>query len=222
MEVIDKKAKHLLEDRIFTVSNFLSILRVILLPPFIYYSSEYVKDPTETSLSIPLLICFLAILTDYLDGFIARLLKQETVLGRYLDPVCDKIVTIGGLCVIVAYFHFPEWILIVYIIREILGVWLGTFLYFKRGIQGKPNWWGKFGVGIVSMAVIWYMSLPLIYSKFTSDHILKHPEYSGYVLLVILLIGIYAYCRRYWTIVFYPEKYDIDQDKKQKKKYHVI
>ncbi|EMF44086.1 CDP-alcohol phosphatidyltransferase, partial [Leptospira interrogans serovar Lora str. TE 1992] len=113
MIVQEKKPQELLEDRIFTVSNFLSVSRVFLLPFFITFTKTYISSPDKTEfLLYAILTCILAVLTDYLDGFLARLLHQESVLGRYLDPICDKIVTIGGLSVIVHYFRFPIWILI--------------------------------------------------------------------------------------------------------------
>ncbi|PJZ68364.1 CDP-diacylglycerol--glycerol-3-phosphate 3-phosphatidyltransferase [Leptospira perolatii] len=220
----EKKPKDLLEDRIFTISNFLSVSRVLMLPFFMYFTRKHIESPKNSEyLFFSIATCIGAVLTDYLDGFLARLLGQESVLGRYLDPICDKIVTVGGLSVIVHYYEFPLWILLIYILREILGIWLGGFLYLKRGIQGKPNWWGKIGVGIVAATVLWYMSLPLISHQYPKDHFIQHPEYSGYVLILILSIGVVAYARRYWDIVFHPERFILDpKDKKQKKKYQLV
>lgn len=211
---LKKKTKDLAEEKIFTISNFLSLCRVFLLPFFIYYSKEYEKSPLDFGkIYILFGICFLAILTDYFDGFFARLLHQETTLGRYLDPMCDKVVTIGGLGVIVKYFNFPLWILIIYIIREVLGVWLGGFLFFKRGIQGKPNWWGKVGVALVALAVVWYMSSPIIQHYQPQKSILHYPEISAYTLLFVLLGGVVTYSIHYWNIVFHPEKFGIPTKK---------
>ncbi|PJZ64785.1 CDP-diacylglycerol--glycerol-3-phosphate 3-phosphatidyltransferase [Leptospira wolffii] len=220
----EKKPKDLLEDRVFTVSNFLSVSRVLLLPFFIQFTRKHMESPRNGEyLYLAIGTCVLAVLTDYLDGFLARLLSQESVLGKYLDPICDKIVTIGGLSVIVHYYQFPLWILIVYILRETLGVWLGGFLYLKRGIQGKPNWWGKIGVGLVAATVLWYMTLPVIGPGLPADHFFLHPEFSGYLLVLILSLGIIAYARRYWDIVFHPERFVLDpEDKKQKKKYQLV
>lgn len=223
MIVQKKKASELLQDKIFTISNFLSVLRVLLVPPFLLYSDIYAKEPNIDNFISPVIICLIAVLTDFLDGRIARALKQETVLGRYLDPICDKIVTLSGLWVCVKYFGFPLWILLFYSIREILGIWLGGFLYFQRGLQGKPNWWGKLGVGIVAVAVVWYMSLPILQTIPSLPLFFYQPEWSGYALIVVLILGIIGYAKRYWNIVFHPERQIIDPtDTKQKKKYEVI
>lgn len=223
MIVQEKKAKDLIQERIFTLSNFISLSRVALVPPFFIYSKEYASNPIFDSFFYPALISVIAVLTDYLDGKIARILNQETVLGRYLDPVCDKIVTISAIGICVVYFYFPIWILILYSIREFLGLWFGGYLYFKRGLQGKPNYWGKLGVGIVAVSVIWYMSIPILVTIPKLPMIFFHPEWSAYSLLVVLALGVLAYFRRYWTIVFHPEKLVIDpNDQFQKKKYEII
>jgi len=197
------KFRDVLKEPIYNISNFLSISRVLLLPPFLFVDSLYRKEP-QHPFWLPLLfaLILLAVLTDYLDGLLARRLHQTTKLGQYLDPVCDKIVTIVALFVLTLNYDFPYPVLGFYIVREIAGVWGGTFLYFKRDIQGRPNQWGKWGVGIVSISVIWYMLQPWLRTRMTADHFLLHPEYSAYVLVLVLGAGIAAYARKYWRVVF--------------------
>lgn len=193
----------ILKDKVFTISNFLSISRALLLPFFVQYASEFKEDTSILKYYYVLVfICFLVVLSDYLDGLVARLLNEETILGRYLDPVSDKIVTIGGLSTITAYFQFPLWILILYIIREIIGVWLGLFLYFKRGIQGKPNAWGKWQVALVAVCVIHYLSLPLLVNHFPDLIVSTFPEISGYLLIAVVFFGSIKYISDYWEITW--------------------
>lgn len=192
----------ILKDKVFTISNFISISRALLLPFFVQYASEFKEDTSILKYYYVLVfICFLVVLSDYLDGLVARLLNEETILGRYLDPVSDKIVTIGGLSTITAYFQFPLWILILYIIREIIGVWLGLFLYFKRGIQGKPNAWGKWQVALVAVCVIHYLSLPLLVNHFPDLIVSTFPEISGYLLIAVVFFGSIKYISDYWEFI---------------------
>ncbi|MDZ4727091.1 MAG: CDP-alcohol phosphatidyltransferase family protein [Leptospira sp.] len=220
MPLQGKKAKEIFEDRIFTLSNLISVSRVFMLPFFFYTTSAYAKAPENlTFFYSSIALCLAAVLTDFLDGLFARLLHQESNLGRYLDPVCDKFVTLGGLGVACYHFGFPIWVLVVYTIREILGVWLGGFLYLKRGLQGRPNWWGKFGVGIVAISVLWYMLLPnLLLGEIDKNSLLLKPEISAYILLLVVLIGMVVYIIRYWNIVFHPEKTVIDPENKKQAK----
>lgn len=218
-----EKAKFVFKDRLFTVSNVLSISRVILLPFFVFYIDKYSKDPLNFKyFYFLIMICVLAILSDYLDGFLARLLHQETIIGRYLDPVCDKIVTIGALGSIVYYFKYPLWVLLLYILREIVGIWLGSFLFFKRDIQGKPNIWGKIGVGIIAISILWYVSMPILSLKIEGYHLLKLPEISIYLLLFVLFIGIVTYSKTYWDIVINPDKVKESELQMEKKKFIVL
>lgn len=197
----------LLKDKIFTISNFLSVSRALLLPFFVQYASLFREDTRILKyFYILMVICFLVVLSDFLDGLVARLLNEETILGRYLDPVSDKIVTIGGLSTITAYFHFPLWILILYIIREIIGVWLGLFLYFKRGIQGKPNAWGKWQVALVALCVVHYLSLSILLFHFPDSIISTHPEFSGYLLITVVFFGSVKYLSDYWETVWTRQK----------------
>ena len=192
----------ILKDKVFTISNFISISRALLLPFFVQYASEFKEDTSILKYYYVLVfICFLVVLSDYLDGLVARLLNEETILGRYLDPVSDKIVTIGGLSTITAYFQFPLWILILYIVREIIGVWLGLFLYFKRGIQGKPNAWGKWQVALVAVCVVHYLSLPLLVNHFPDLIISTFPEISGYLLIAVVFFGSIKYISDYWEFI---------------------
>ena len=192
----------ILKDKVFTISNFLSISRALLLPFFVQYASEFKEDTSILKYYYVLVfICFLVVLSDYLDGLVARLLNEETILGRYLDPVSDKIVTIGGLSTITAYFQFPLWILILYIIREIIGVWLGLFLYFKRGIQGKPNAWGKWQVALVAVCVIHYLSIPVLIKQFPDLIVSTFPELSGYLLIAVVFFGSIKYISDYWEFI---------------------
>ena len=224
-ELQTKNLADLYEDKIFTISNILSILRVLTLPFFIYFSSLFSKNPEEVRyLYYALYTIAFAVLTDYLDGLFARIMKQESELGRYLDPICDKITAGIALFFIWYYHHFPGWLLVIYFIRELYTFYMGAFLYFKRGIQGRPNWWGKFGVGFIAIAVLWYMMLPVIRTKFPSGHFLQNPSIIDYILVFNLAGGMIAYTIRYWIIVFYPDKYkpEMQFKKNGKEKFRVI
>ncbi|MCP5502939.1 MAG: CDP-alcohol phosphatidyltransferase family protein [Leptospiraceae bacterium] len=202
-----KLTEELRTERVFTIPNMITSLRIFVLPFFIYYAIRYVKFPSDRTNVYGLVsTIFIAIVSDFLDGKVARFLKQESIIGKYLDPVCDKIVSISGLIVLVLYYEMPLWILIIYFVREILGVWLGTFLFFKRGIQGSPNIWGKLGVALTAITVLWYVFMPGISLYMKEDNIIKHPEYAAYTMILVLFLGAFQYSYTYWNIVFHPEK----------------
>ncbi len=196
------------QERVFNISNTLSVLRILLLPAFVYYSAVYVDDPARNDLFYPLMtIIVVGSLSDFLDGFLARLLNQETMLGRYLDPVADKLTGTVALITLVLYYKLPVWVLIIHLGREIGGVWMGTFLYFKRDMQGKPNIWGKLGVTLTALLVFWYVLTPRLAVHFPGDHWFLHPEIIAYALVVVLIVGMVSYWVTYWNVIFHGSEH---------------
>lgn len=179
--------RELFTYRIFTVSNVLSLSRIFLLP-LLWYTMQLEDFDLSNKYSIGILMFM--ILTDYLDGLLARKLGQETPLGQYLDPVADKFAIVGGLALLVWYRSFPAWVVIFIFIREVLGTWLGGFLLIKRNVLGKPNYWGKFGVGFCALAGVFYLLR------------LPYAEYSIVPIVVTFIGGIIVYSRTYWRTVF--------------------
>lgn len=189
------------EEDFLTISNLLSVSRVLLLPPVVWLTVRYVETPTVPLLVALLVLALLATLTDFFDGFLARRLHQETIVGRYLDPVCDKIVILGAFTLLVLYFDFPLWVFALYILREIIGVWLGTFLYFRRNHQGRPNLFGKIGVGLASAVTAWYYAVPCLRTRLHEGDPLLDPMPAVWAFLVVQGMGAVAYFRSYGKIV---------------------
>ncbi len=179
------------------------MLRLLFLPPFLYLSDRYRTEPENLPLLLMILtIIVLASLTDFLDGFIARRFHLTSRLGRYLDPFSDKVVTIGALLILVLYYSLPLWIFLYYIVREFLGVTGGLYIYFRMGIQGKPNWWGKSGVAITALTVFWYILTPYLRTTLEEGHWLLRPELAVYLLAFVLTGGILTYSYTYLPTIF--------------------
>ena len=83
---------------IFKIPNILTLGRLILVPVlvFAYYLPGSLGDWFSFSIFV------LASFTDFLDGFFARLLKQQSKLGELLDPIADKIIVVTALFLLVA------------------------------------------------------------------------------------------------------------------------
>ena len=101
--------------------NTLTLLRVLLIPIFIYFLSSYTPFnlPLGDRALIAASIFFVASLTDWLDGYIARKMGQITKLGKLFDPIADKLLTSSALILLVGINNqIPAWIAIVIIGRE--------------------------------------------------------------------------------------------------------
>lgn len=99
------------KNRVMTIPNMLTALRILLVPAFIW---AYFHKPSV----LPILLLAVSALTDTLDGQIARRFNQVSDLGKMLDPIADKLTQ--GAMLVCLLKRFPRfWIpLILMIVRE--------------------------------------------------------------------------------------------------------
>ena len=79
-----------------TYANLITLFRIFLTPIMILVFCLYKEDPRY----FLVLIFFIASITDYLDGYIARKYNQISDLGKFLDPVADKLLVITSLLLV--------------------------------------------------------------------------------------------------------------------------
>ncbi|KJZ19148.1 CDP-diacylglycerol--glycerol-3-phosphate 3-phosphatidyltransferase [Loktanella sp. S4079] len=110
------------------IPNILTILRLAAAPGvaimFLYFNRPWADW-------FALVLFVVAALTDFLDGYLARLWKQESKLGAMLDPIADKVMVIIALMVIAGFSGMNPWILLpatLIIFREVFVSGLREFL----------------------------------------------------------------------------------------------
>lgn len=111
-------------NRIFTVPNVISFIRLCLVPVF------FVLLFNGFDLAATLLFA-IAAGTDWVDGQIARRTHQVSRLGQLLDPAVDRILMISGVVGLFAVGRLPLWIILIVIARDLLLLGGGAYL-FKR------------------------------------------------------------------------------------------
>ena len=109
------------EDRIWTVPNILSMVRLALVPVFLVLIIE-----GEDALALLTLV--LSSLTDYLDGWIARRFDQMTRLGRILDPAADRLYIFATVLGLAVRELVPWWLVAVLLARDLMLVVLAVIL----------------------------------------------------------------------------------------------
>ena len=96
------------------VPNTLTVFRILLIPVFI---AAYFLAP-EAYFYLPAVVLAVSGLTDVADGYIARRFHQITPLGRFLDPVADKL-TMASVTICLAITHAPlRWLFGIYFVKE--------------------------------------------------------------------------------------------------------
>ena len=104
----------------FNLPIALTWLRVAAIPLLvaIFYLPNSWLSPFEKNL-IAAIIFISAAITDWLDGFLARRLKQESAFGQFLDPVADKLIVAAALLVLLNMDRVQVWVALIIIGREI-------------------------------------------------------------------------------------------------------
>ena len=118
-----------------TIPNWITFSRLLGLP-FLLYG---LHNPTELSRWICLTIFIIAASTDWLDGYLARKLNQVTDLGKFLDPLVDKLLVIGPLLALVELRQIPAWGVFLILARELA---IAGWRVNQTSISGA-NIWGK-------------------------------------------------------------------------------
>ena len=118
--------EHIRRDKIVNIPNCLTLIRIALLPVVVW---RFRKGDSMGAL----IVYLLAMLTDAVDGFIARRYNQVTALGKLLDPLADKLslVTLIALCV--ADGQIPLWLMAIILLKEAALV-IGGAVALRRGI----------------------------------------------------------------------------------------
>jgi cardiolipin synthase (CMP-forming) len=119
------------------IPNFLSLLRIILVPVVVIFL-------IQGSYGKALFSFTLAGLTDALDGALARLLNCQTVLGSYLDPIADKLLLTASFVTLSILGVIPSWLTVVVISRDfiiLIGIALLSMISVPYVI--KPAFVGK-------------------------------------------------------------------------------
>ena len=164
---------------ILKIPNILTIGRIIIVPIFVF--TFFI--PGLFGDLIPFFLFVLASFTDYLDGLLARLFKEESKLGELLDPIADKILVAAALILLVMNGTIKNYEVIAAIIiltREILISGLREFL-------AK----GKITMQVTSMSklktFIQMTSIAILLTGESGNKIFNFQDYNAQTVGIILL-----------------------------------
>ncbi len=135
-------------NTLFTIPNLLSILRMC-------FTFLFVHSLLNDKITKSILFLSICILTDFLDGFFARVFKQKTKIGVLLDPLADKVLVISTLIVLMVKNYLPWWFFSIIIIRETLVIagWIVTYQHTPQSFP-KPRFLGKVSIALLMITLI--------------------------------------------------------------------
>jgi cardiolipin synthase (CMP-forming) len=124
-------------DRVATVPNLLSFVRILLIPVFVVL---IVRHGTEAA---GLLLLGGVVATDWVDGYVARHTGQVSNLGKLLDPVADRLAITAALIAMVVRHAVPLWAALLVIVRDALIMLAGLWLLLTKRARLDVRWVGK-------------------------------------------------------------------------------
>lgn len=175
----------------FNLPNFLTVVRILLIPVFVVLFS----DPTPDRSLAAAVVFVVAAVTDLLDGYLARRHSQITRLGRLLDPIADKLLVLSGLILLVQFDRVAAIVAILIIAREVAVTGVRA-ISAAQGIVIEAETTGKYKMVVQVVAIVLLLledgSLPASW----------HPHEVGtgllYVALALALYSGQRYLVSFW------------------------
>ncbi len=177
-----------------TLPNQLTILRIILTPIFLYLFLS--KEPLLIQISLG--VFFIAALTDWYDGWLARKFNYITDWGKFWDPLADKILTSTAFLGFVFVGLLELWMVILIIFRDLIVTLLRIYAESK-GYNFVTSYYAKWKT-VFQMVFLYY--LLLLYGGLNTKEVytgnenlfnhLSNKDLIYLIMLVITLITVHS------------------------------
>jgi len=160
------------------IPNLITLLRIILVPAIVILL-------IQGSFYKALIVFILAGVSDALDGFLARVMKQQTVLGAYLDPIADKAL-LGSVFVTLSILHvIPSWLAVIVISRDfIILLGISVLSIMSITVEIRPAFVSKVTTGLQLTTILLALSVRCLPYDFNGMWLLT--LYWGTALFTIL------------------------------------
>jgi len=188
-----------LRDELLNAPNLVTLARLACIPACLYLLAW----ESRRNCFFAAVIFSLAALADVLDGYLARISNKVTTLGKFLDPLADKLIVLSALVMLVRLGRVPTWVVIVILARELLISGLRT-IAVSEGLVISASQGGKWKTsmqltGIVFLLVHYHFAIDwLVATVLTDFHAIGLALL--YLSLVPSLVSAADYVRAFYTL----------------------
>lgn len=171
------------------LANQLSLLRILMTPLVVLL----LYFPGKITCWLAVLIFIFASITDWLDGYIARRSNMVTSMGKFLDPLADKVLICSVLIMFAQLQWAPAWVVIVIVCRELVVTGLRA-IAVDEGIVLAAD---KFGKAKTVLQILAIIPLTLHFPVFGYE-LWPYGEFLLYIAMCIAIISGVNYCRYFY------------------------
>ena len=175
------------KKEIFNIPNIMGYVRILLIPVFV---TLYVKGFYTWAL----VALAVNIMTDFFDGIVARKFNQITELGKFIDPLADKL-SQAAVVVLLAFTYPLLWpVFIIEFIKENTMLFGGGYIFKKKGRKlNGAKWYGKLSTWVVDSTMVLLLLLPAF------------PVYAANILIAVcaffMLFALHLYSKEYRSLI---------------------
>ena len=173
--------------RKINLPTYLTIFRIFMVPILVVV----LLTRFEGKEFIGVAVFWIASITDFFDGYLARKRKQITTLGQLLDPLADKLLIAGAFISLVEMKLAPAWMVVIIIGREFAVNGLRQ-IATTYNIIISASWWGKVKT-VLQMAAISFLILGEKYLLLKKLGIL-----SLWLVLIVSILSGFDYFYKFW------------------------
>jgi CDP-diacylglycerol--glycerol-3-phosphate 3-phosphatidyltransferase len=173
-----------LRDEITDLPNIVTLLRIGFIPPVLLCIDNY--SPKLSALACVLFA--LAAASDALDGYLARRMGLVTVVGKFLDPLADKLIVLSTLVVLAAEGRAPAWLVVVLMSRELAVTGLRA-IASQEGLVIAAGRGGKIKTAL-QLSGICFLLIHFSYPVLFFDYRLDFHVVGTYLLYLSLIMSV--------------------------------
>jgi CDP-diacylglycerol---glycerol-3-phosphate 3-phosphatidyltransferase len=194
-----KTRRQRLREEILNAPNLVTLGRIALIPVFLYLL--YYENRRNSFLAAA--VYSACALSDWVDGWLARISNKVTTLGKFLDPLADKVIVLSALVMLVRLGRVPVWVVVVIITREFLISGLRT-IAVSEGVVIAASQGGKWKTslqltGIICLMLHYHFSIDYLFGTVMTDF-QATGTWLVYLSLVPGIVSAIEYVRDFYTL----------------------